>query len=248
MISTPVSERAKAILCGIFLSKFNESGLGYLGFDSYLEAYNTLGLVFNTKPASIKNYRDEFDPVFPGSRVGRRGRPMRAYCKVVLDRFGDLGLDQMGSLIRLYANLGSIRSPEGSDNTESASYERRQLTGRAAENFFLSHFREENRFYGYDLFDVRLSGCGYDFEMRGGSVSEFLAVEVKGVCGSSGSILLSEKEHRVAREMRDRYILFVVKGLKEVPVAESFEDPLNGLLQFERMARATMEISWRLAV
>ena len=46
-----------------------------------------------TKPAitksEIKNYRDEFDPLFQNSRKGWHKRPMRDYCKKILEDFGD---------------------------------------------------------------------------------------------------------------------------------------------------------------
>jgi hypothetical protein len=62
--------REKSIICGLFLSKFDSAGLGALEFSTFKEAFNVLGLAINAKPASIKNYRDELDPLFPNSRQG----------------------------------------------------------------------------------------------------------------------------------------------------------------------------------
>jgi hypothetical protein len=33
-----------------------------LSFESFVEAFNVIGYALGSKPASIKNYRDEFDP------------------------------------------------------------------------------------------------------------------------------------------------------------------------------------------
>ena len=48
---------------------------------SLFEFKNVIGFALGAKPASIKNYRDEFDPVFPNKRKGWHKRPMRNYCK-----------------------------------------------------------------------------------------------------------------------------------------------------------------------
>lgn len=75
--------RDKAILIGLYLSKFDADALNVLGFKGFNEAFNTLGYSIGVKPASIKNYRDEFDPFFPNPRKGWHKRQIRDYCKEV---------------------------------------------------------------------------------------------------------------------------------------------------------------------
>ena len=60
MIET-LSPRDKLVLSGLYLSKYDLAGVKQLGFESFQEAFNTIGFVLGAKPASIKNYRDEFD-------------------------------------------------------------------------------------------------------------------------------------------------------------------------------------------
>jgi len=72
-----ISHRDKSILTGLFFSKYNQAGLKRLGFRSFAEAYNAIGLALESQPASIKNYRDEFDPLFPNGRKGWHNRPIR---------------------------------------------------------------------------------------------------------------------------------------------------------------------------
>jgi hypothetical protein len=81
--------RDKSILIGLFLSKFDVEGLSQLGFEGFTEALNTLGLVIGAKPTSLKNYRDEFDPLFPNPRKGWHKRKLRDYCKVFYDEYKD---------------------------------------------------------------------------------------------------------------------------------------------------------------
>ena len=79
--------RDKAIITGLYLSKYSKVGLKESGFASFQEAFNILGFSLGIKPNSIKNYRDEFDPLFPNNRMGWHNRPIRDYCKYFYDEF-----------------------------------------------------------------------------------------------------------------------------------------------------------------
>jgi len=74
---TKLSFYEKSVLAGLYLSKFDAEGFRFLGFSSFNEAFNTIGFALSTKPASIKNYRDEFDPYFPNARQGWSQRGMQ---------------------------------------------------------------------------------------------------------------------------------------------------------------------------
>ena len=94
--------RDKSILVGLYLSKFSQNGLVELGFESFQEAFNVLGFSLGVKPASIKNYRDEFDPLFPNERKGWHKRNTRDYCKVIFDEFGNLKFKSFTELIKSF--------------------------------------------------------------------------------------------------------------------------------------------------
>ena len=61
----------KLMLAGLYLSKFDrgKQGLKALGFKTLQEAYNSFALAVGGRPASVKNYMQEFDPYFPNSRI-----------------------------------------------------------------------------------------------------------------------------------------------------------------------------------
>lgn len=101
-----ITKRDKLILAGLYLSKFDMAGLRSLGFSSFIEAYNVIGFALGAKPASIKNYRDEFDPVFPNKRKGWHKRPMREYCKKIYEKHKSLKLVDFADMIKkfTYAN------------------------------------------------------------------------------------------------------------------------------------------------
>jgi len=101
-MSTTFSIRDKSILVGLYLSKFDDKALTILGFKGFNEAFNTLGYSIGSKPASIKNYRDEFDPFFPNDRKGWHKRAIGEYCKKILDDFSSLGFKTFTELIKSF--------------------------------------------------------------------------------------------------------------------------------------------------
>jgi hypothetical protein len=161
-----VTIRDKAILCGLYLSKFDQEGLAALGFGSFKEAFNALGAASGAKPATIKNYRDEFDPLYPGnSRQGWK-RPLRAHCETIRERFE--GADMVSLSETLMAALyqgGDLDLIVEKIAFEEETFAKRLITGQAAERYFSDHFREHPTFQGFELFDVTQRGCGFDFRL-----------------------------------------------------------------------------------
>jgi hypothetical protein len=241
-----LSLRDKSILAGLYFAKFDSEGLRRLGFHSFVEAFNVIGVALGAKPASVKNYRDEFDPLFPNKRKGWHKRPVRHYCKVVYDAFGALPLDDFTSLLKQIVykehDLDMLAEEVERKQADDRSFAKRLITGQAAEQYFKSKYREIRAFQHFDLEDTTRFGCGFDFRLF--SSSTFYAVEVKGLSESSGSIALTSKEHSVASVMRKRFFLFVVKNFKENPFHEVYQDPLDGKLVFSRLEQRTIQVSW----
>ena len=65
LTSQRIPTRDRLILVGLYFSKYDSLGVKELGFESYVEAFNVIGYALGSRPASIKNYRDEFDPLSP---------------------------------------------------------------------------------------------------------------------------------------------------------------------------------------
>lgn len=238
------------ILAGLFLSKFDKEGLEYLGFSSFTEAYNGMGYAVGGKPTSIKNYMQEFDPVFPNSRLGRHKRPMRDHCQAILEQFGGLPIKQLASVLRPILERSDL--PAGmeellefsDENLENQAFSKRLITGIAAERFFESAFPSLAQFSRHSLDNVTKFGCGFDFRITPQEQRPFLAAEVKGLAASSGSIIMTEKEHRVATHLRERYFLCVVSNFSEKPVLSIFQNPLHSGLDFNRQRKSQTVTSW----
>lgn len=237
-----MKNRDKAVLCGLFLSKWNRTGLSALGLVSYREAYNVLGLSLGVAPASINNYRDEFDPIFPNGRKGWHKRALREYCERVYEEFGSYELEEFTALLAKLTGMDLENSGEMDEG--NSAYAKRMLTGIAAENYFVKNYRNEEVFAKGALRDMTKSGCGYDFSIVHDTRTEFMAVEVKGINGNSGGISITEKEYDRARVLKNRFYLYVVTNMETVPIALIYADPLHSALIFKKAERSVSQRTW----
>jgi hypothetical protein len=138
--ATQIPRREQLILAGLYLSKYDSLGLKKLGFDSFAEAFNAIGYAMGARPASIKNYRDEFDPLFPNRRKGWHKRPVRDYCQKVFEKYRDLDLESFTGLIKSVVgyeeNVWRENVTEAEEDDGDSSFARRLITGLAAERYF----------------------------------------------------------------------------------------------------------------
>jgi hypothetical protein len=246
-----IPTREKRVLAGLYLSKYDLLGLKKLGFESFTEAFNVIGYALGSKPASIKNYRDEFDPLFPNLRKGWHRRPIRDYCLKVFEEYKHLDLESFAgfvkSLVGYDENVWSEVQGKGQDESESY-FAKRLITGLAAEQYFESVQPSLPEFKGFSMENTTRLGCGYDFRLMSETDEDFLAVEVKGLKERTGSLSLTPKEHGVAAALGSRFFLFVVKNFQESPFHEIFQDPLSGRLRFRKSERVTVNVSWLASV
>jgi len=248
-----ITKREKLILVGLYLSKYDSLGLKRLGLETFVEAFNVFGYALGSKPASIKNYRDEFDPLFPNRRKGWHKRQIREYCFRTYEGYKSLDLEAFTDLIKSFVgyddNAWSEVQANEEDDESGSNFAKRLITGLAAEQYFESVQSNIPEFKDYVLENTTRLGCGYDFRLRTAATEkEFLAVEVKGLKDRTGSLSLTPKEHDVAVTLRDRFFLFVVKNFQESPFHEVFQDPLSGTLQFRKTERVTIQVSWLVSV
>jgi len=237
-----MTEKEKAILSGLFLSKFDKSGLNELGFNTYTEAFNTIGFALNVKPTSIKLYRDEFDSIFPNNRKGWE-RPIRQYCMDIYDTFKNLALNDFVNLIKkiIYSNDELAKNIEEQQN-ENTSFAKRLITGKAAENYFQKEYKKIEVFSHYELENTTDLGCGFDFKLH--KNNDYIAIEVKGLNGLNGNISLTSKEYLVADALKKKYFLFIVRNFKKTPYHNYYKNPLN-TLSFKKIEQKIIQTSWQ---
>ena len=247
-----MSPREKLILTGIFLSKYDAEGLRKLGFENFVEAFNVIGYALGQKPASIKNYRDEFDPLFPNLRRGWHKRPTRRYCLKVFEEYKGLDVETFAQLVRSFvgynANEWSEVESKPNKGCGETLFAKRLVTGLAAERYFESVRSMLPEFRDCCVENTTRLGCGYDFRILPPTGGDFLAVEVKGLNGRTGALLMTPKEYQVASDFTSRYFLFVVKNFRESPFHELYQNPLATRLTFTKTERVTVHVSWQTTV
>lgn len=241
-----LDKRDKAILMGLFLSRFDKQALESFGFSGFRQAYNVLGLSIGYIPKSIQNYRDEFDPYFPNERKGWRNRKLRDYCKEYMDATKDLSFDEFYLLIKSFVDDGIVDEKDivkERKKTSRGFMANRLITGKAAEEYFVMNYQTIDMFHNYELLNTTQMGCGFDFKLSLDQKRYY--VEVKGINDKSGNILMTEKEYAVADDLRDLYCLFVVSNFREHPEHKLFFNPLYiPQLQFTRQEQSVIRVSY----
>lgn len=241
--------RTKSILIGLYLSKYSNIGLKELDFNSFQQAFNILGYSLGVKPASIKNYRDEFDPLFPNNRKGWHKRQIREYCKVFYEQYLNVDFIIFSDLVKSFfiPNFELekfVKTIEKKDYSESIA--KRLLTGKAAEEYFKLEYNKIDVFNSYNIIDTTQMACGFDYKLS--LSNDFFCVEVKGLNDSNGNILLTEKEFDVAKKMKSKYCLFMVTNFKDKPIHEFIFDPLNSRLNFKENKREIIQTSYSTSI
>lgn len=240
-----MNTREKAILTGFYLSKFDSDGLKSLGFDSFIEAFNTIGYGLGVKPASIKNYRDEFDPYFPNSRKGWHKRNLRKYCESVMHEFSKHSFVELTTIIKelLVENYQfELFLEEISSKKSNESIAKRLITGKSAEEYFKENYKTIIEFQNYTMLETTHMGCGFDFKLS--SIQSYFCIEVKGLSGQKGSIAMTEKEFEIAKTIKNLYCLFVVSNFQEKPKHDLIFNPTESRLSFSKIERPVIQVTY----
>ena len=79
---------------------------------------------------------------------------------------------------------------------------------------------------GCQVYDIHEKNLGYDVTSLDLNSGELRLIEVKGIGGATGTVLLTPNERRVAEDRRDCYWLYVVTNCKSTPeLQEPIKDP-----------------------
>lgn len=246
-----------ALVVAYFLSKYDEFAYESLGFRHKGETHDDIGSRLGVKGTSVKNMRDEFDPVHDTPRVGWHQRAMTPTRLKVIELFQHLPKEDLLYVVQciLHDNEGLEASGfeqllnisekrEASKGSTSRVFTSRGKTGRRAEEFFIQYFKDNNMPCPGELVDRRDDGCGYDFEVinEGARVQ----VEVKGLDSESGGITLTSKEWRVAEANPDTYFLAIIRNVSDVPTIQIIRDPVSRL-SVTKSIYTCVQINWNVS-
>jgi len=234
-----------ALVVAYYLSKYDKVALNKFNFTTYKGAFETIGTILNVKPNTIKNRRDDFDPLH-NNRSGWYQRDLMPISQRIVDIFRDFSEDALTEVVKdilesnnfnldIYLN-GLSRVEEGTE------FNHRAITGKRAEQLFIEYF-QNNDIEGLnrgELIDRRDEGCGYDFELDS---SPKMVYEIKGLAVERGAISFTDKEWETARKLRCQYVLVVVKDINHTPVFKVIVDPYINLNPNKRVQQ-TININW----
>jgi hypothetical protein len=246
---TNLTKTDKTTLAGLYIAKFDKNALTALGFTGMWQAFNVIGYSLGSSPASIKNYRDEFDRLFPDNPRKGWQRPLKTRSSKLFVDFQHLDFPAFTDLIKSfliphYEEEKAISEVIKPDVGESVA--KRLITGKAAEEFFKITYSTISEFKNYELKDTTYFACGFDFKLS--FALDFYCVEVKGLNSNSGNIVMTEKEYSVANVLRSNYCLFIAKNFSEKPNYHYIFDPVNSGLKFKRDERTVVQISYSTSV
>ena len=163
-----------------------------------------------------------------------------------MDVTSDMSFDEFYSVIKHILDGGIIDDSDIVKERKVVSrgfMANRLITGKAAEEYFVMNYQSVDVFQNYKLQNTTQMGCGFDFKLS--LAQKHFYVEVKGINEKSGSILMTEKEHSVADDLRDLYCLFIVSNFRKTPEHHLFFNPLYvPQLEFKRQERIITQISY----
>jgi len=91
---------------------------------------------------------------------------------------------------------------------------------RQTEERAMKAVMQHERARGCQVKDVSARNLGYDVTSLDTQSGEMRLIEVKGLAATTGTILLTPNERRVAEDRRDCYWLYIVTNCQEKPVLQ----------------------------
>ena len=234
-----------------YLARFDKTALKNLGYKNWDASFIDISKKLGVKKHSVRNWRDEFDPLF-GFRAGWYQRPMspsRTNVALALEYLGEPEIRVIvedilsGKIENDKENLKHLLSI-ASDNKvkeRKTSFILRGPTGKKAEQFFIDYHVGNNLPIAGELVDTRDLGCGYDFEIHAKSTKYF--IEVKGLARNIGGILFTNKEWEIAEQEREKYTVCLVSNINESPKILFINNPFVKLNPKKNIIQ-TVQVQW----
>lgn len=235
-----------------YLARFNDEAYSKLGYGSQRDTHINVGEILGVKPATIKNWRDEFDPLF-GHRAGWYQIPMSKSRLAIANALAALDESTVYELVKDILSkddqsddselkqLESIVSDSDVISKRDVVYVSRGVTGRAAEEYFIDQFTSGNLPFEGMLKDCRDLGIGYDFLIE--SKIKTIYIEIKGRDVLEGGLLFTNKEWEVAKRIGEDYYLCLILNISAVPQIQILQNP-SLRIGFEKYMYTTIQVSW----
>ena len=235
-----------------YLSKFNDSAYNALNFGTKSKTHEAIGRALEVNKNTVKNMRDEFDPLHENKRAGWYQRELRPSRQKIVELYQHLEEEELRDLVlEILENKNALDSNTSSELIEvldepnaNPSFIVRGVTGRKAEEIYLEFHKTNALPFPGEIIDKRDYGCGYDYELSGKSKA---FIEVKGLDGNNGGVSFTSKEWDVAQKEGKKYFLVLVKNVSSTPTIEIIQNPAK-VLKPKKYIFTTIQITWNLAI
>lgn len=234
--------RTKLLIVAFYLSKFDKTAITNLGYDGFRDAFQTIGDKLGYSPNTVKNRRDDFDPLFP-HRAGWHQVELSSNSLSIVDNFDHLSEEGLRAIV-----LDILNHNADSDlNTtlENVSGEKKYgtigLTGKKAETYFIEWFSVN--YPDFTLIDTRDLGCGYDFAVEDSEK----VFEVKGLSGSDGGIRFTDKEWSVANVKGENYDLVIVSDCFSDTTSLTIHTNPSKYLEPKKQISTVVAVNWNVS-
>lgn len=239
----------EAIVIGYAMSRLDRAFLSSFEVRSWKSAFSLAAKAIGVRESSLKNLRDEFDPIHNNLRKGWWDRSIRTSRQRVALELGEVSDDALLELVRKIINRDNEATDVAIDaltpeNNVASAVAERLLTGRRAEEYFLKNSYEIVGVKSENLVDYRINASGFDFAINS---SDGRVFEIKGIKDKKGDILFTDREWLEAERRSKNYILVVIGQLKSTPVSKVIIDPRN-TLKVTCVWQQTISASWRSTV
>jgi hypothetical protein len=211
------------LILGYAMSRLDQTYLKARHCKTWKDAFQEAGQILKIRPGSLKNLRDEFDPLHDNPRRGwwkrairpSRQRVMGELCDVsdvalleMVDRLLRHDRDALQEVVRPLSKPGSVK--------QIYNVAERLRTGGLAERYFLENCVDIVDVQNADILDHRALARGYDFGVKD---KPHIAVEVKGLKQKRGRIAFTDREWNEALARRVNFWLVIVGNLEAKPIA-----------------------------
>lgn len=241
-----------SLVVAYYLSKYDEKAYETLGLGNRTESHRIIGKILGVNKNTVKNMRDEFDPLHGNKRAGWYQRDLRPSRQKIVEQYQHLEEEELRDLVlEILENKHILDDDTSSDLIEvldepnpNPIFIVRGITGRKAEEIFLDFHKANALPLAGEIVDKRDHGCGYDYEINGNTQA---FIEVKGLDGDSGGISFTSKEWDIAQKEGEKYFLVLIKNVSSTPIVEIIQNPVK-TLKPKKYIFTTVQIRWNLAI
>ncbi len=245
-----------ALIVAYYLSKYDRSAYGSLGFSKSTTAHKEIGRLLGVNPTQLRicgTSLTHFIIILELAGINVRFGPVEQRS---LSSFQDLTEEDLRDIVlEILTNPDFAASDDFFDIVEPISkregrkrgepiYIVRGPTGRKAEEIYIDHHKIKMEPAPGILLDRREQGCGYDFEIQGESGN--LQIEVKGLDGDIGGVVFTSKEWDVAKKRGDTYFLVIVRNVSSCPTIQIIRESTS-VLNPKKSIFSTVQIRWNIS-